>query len=136
MKVQITEKTAEEILEYRRADFTIKDIASFVGLSHSCVNSWLNRHLPEDERRALALNSIKQNKGNEATVHSHDEIARITGGETSAGRNSKECPVVKEEAKAPVREKTLKDFQARDMIKHLYGMGYRIENNQLICLVK
>ncbi|MBR6347458.1 MAG: hypothetical protein IKR80_00735 [Spirochaetales bacterium] len=136
MKAQVTEKTAEEILEYRRAGFTIKDIASFVGLSNTCVNTWLSRHLPKEERRALALNSIKQNKNNSAMIYNHKEAARITGEETPAERNSKEYPATKEEAKAPVKEKTLKDFQARDMIKHLYNMGYRIENNQLVCLVK
>ena len=34
------------------------------------------------------------------------------------------------------REKTLSDFSPRDMIKHLYGLGYRIENNQLVCIVR
>ena len=37
---------------------------------------------------------------------------------------------------APVKEKTLKDFQARDMIKYLYDLGYRIEDGKLVCLVK
>ena len=37
---------------------------------------------------------------------------------------------------APVKEKTLKDFQPRDMIKYLYNLGYRIEDGKLVCLVK
>ena len=36
----------------------------------------------------------------------------------------------------PVKEKTLEDFSARDMIRHLYKLGYRIEDNKLVCLVK
>ena len=36
----------------------------------------------------------------------------------------------------PVMEKTLKDFKARDMIKYLYDLGYRIEDNKLVCYVK
>lgn len=47
---------------------------------------------------------------------------------------------VKEEQKPKVievvKEKTLKDFQPRELIKRLYDLGYRIENNQLICIVK
>lgn len=37
---------------------------------------------------------------------------------------------------APVKEKTLFDFQPRDMIRHLYNLGYRIEDNKLVCIVK
>ena len=36
----------------------------------------------------------------------------------------------------PVKEKTLKDFPAREMIKYLYSLGYRIEDNKLVCYVK
>jgi len=31
----------------------------------------------------------------------------------------------------PQKEKTLNDFQPRDMIKHLYNLGYRIKDNSL-----
>ena len=37
---------------------------------------------------------------------------------------------------ATVKEKTLKDFPAREMIKYLYSLGYRIEDNKLVCYVK
>ena len=37
---------------------------------------------------------------------------------------------------APVKEKTLFDFAPRDMIKHLYNLGYRIEDNKLVCVVR
>ncbi len=37
-------------------------------------------------------------------------------------------PVVK------VKQKTLDDFLPRDMIKHLYYLGYRIKNNKLVCV--
>jgi len=37
---------------------------------------------------------------------------------------------------AHVKEKTLKDFQPRDIIKHLYDLGYRIEDGKLVCIVK
>lgn len=36
----------------------------------------------------------------------------------------------------PVREKTLDDFQPRELIKHLYKLGYRIEDNRLVCYVR
>lgn len=33
---------------------------------------------------------------------------------------------------APSKEKTLSDFSPRDIIRHLYDLGYRIENNALV----
>lgn len=32
--------------------------------------------------------------------------------------------------------KTLDDFTPREIIKHMYKLGYRIEDNQLVCIVK
>ena len=49
---------------------------------------------------------------------------------------SKELTEPAEETKPVVKEKTLKDFTAREMIKYLYGLGYRIEDNRLVCYVK
>lgn len=49
---------------------------------------------------------------------------------------SKELTEPAEETKFVVKEKTLKDFTAREMIKYLYGLGYRIEDNRLVCYVK
>lgn len=36
----------------------------------------------------------------------------------------------------PVKEKTLNDFPPRDIIKHLYNLGYRIEDGKLVCYVR
>ena len=33
-----------------------------------------------------------------------------------------------------VKKMTLDDFLPRDMIKHLYYLGYRIKNNKLVCV--
>lgn len=35
-----------------------------------------------------------------------------------------------------VKKPTLNDFLPRDMIKHLYNLGYRIENNKLVFVHK
>lgn len=34
------------------------------------------------------------------------------------------------------RPVSLSDFTPREIIKHMYKLGYRIENNQLVCIVK
>ena len=38
--------------------------------------------------------------------------------------------------KGEVRDAQLSDFKPRDMIKYLYGLGYRIENNRLVLVRK
>lgn len=55
-------------------------------------------------------------------------------GWTNKGFNGQ--PAVKTPVTVPPREKTLRDFDPRDMIRHLYNMGYRIENNMLVCIVR
>jgi len=39
-------------------------------------------------------------------------------------------------APVPVKQKTLDDFSPREMIKHLYGKGYRIINGEIYQVVK
>ena len=40
-----------------------------------------------------------------------------------------------ENAIKPVKEKTLDDFTPREIIRHMYNLGYRIENGKLVCIV-
>ena len=35
-----------------------------------------------------------------------------------------------------VKQKTLNDFTPREIIKHLYDLGYRIENNKLYVVTR
>lgn len=48
----------------------------------------------------------------------------------------KETPTTIVVSPAPVKEKTLKDFSPREIIKYLYDLGYRIEDGKLVCFVK
>ena len=45
-------------------------------------------------------------------------------------------PKILVEDHSPVIEKTLRDFTPREIIKYMYELGYRIEDNQLVCIVK
>lgn len=46
-----------------------------------------------------------------------------------AQKRQQETPVI-------VKQPKLSDFTPREMIKYLYNLGYRIENNELVCYVK
>ena len=48
---------------------------------------------------------------------------------TNTPMDTTEPPVV-------CKDKTLSDFNPREIIKHLYNLGYRIEDNKLICIVR
>ena len=84
---------------------------------------------------------------------SYDEIAELMGRSRKSIENTiqrkgwtkgrfnddpAESPTQKQAIieQVPVKEKTLKDFPAREMIKYLYSLGYRIEDNKLVCYVK
>ena len=81
---------------------------------------------------------------------SYDEIAELMGRSKKSientvlrqgwtrGRFNDEPSTQKQTIveQATVKEKTLKDFPAREMIKYLYSLGYRIEDNKLVCYVK
>ena len=43
---------------------------------------------------------------------------------------------LKKNEPVPVKEKTLSDFSPREIIRYMYNLGYRIEDNKLVCLVK
>lgn len=64
---------------------------------------------------------------------------QLKSGRLPANRESlleKPEPVIEQKQEVQVKEKTLKDFPAREMIKYLYNLGYRIEDNRLVCYVK
>ena len=64
---------------------------------------------------------------------------QLKSGRLPANRESlleKSEPVIEQKQEVQVKEKTLKDFPAREMIKYLYNLGYRIEDNKLVCYVK
>lgn len=56
--------------------------------------------------------------------------ARLSSMKANVNSHEKETQQVKQVA-IPQKEKTLNDFQPRDMIKHLYKLGYRIKDNSL-----
>ena len=93
------------------------------------------KHYTEDE-----LNQMRQLKSEGA---SYDDLAKMFNRSARAlqvkfselgwvKQNREEtCSPAKSEEKV-VKQKTLNDFQPRDMIKHLYDLGCRIRNNKLV----
>lgn len=138
----ISKETGEEILEYYKNGFTLREISEITGIHKSTVNYWLTHALPEEmrNRKRGPRPSSKNNKPEktaEDKPHDIEEAVSALGEANAKDVESHGKDLAHQEPHLiVVKEKTLKDFQARDMIKHLYNMGYRIENNQLVVLQK
>ena len=121
-KTVISDKTAAEILEYYAANFKISEISSITGIKQSTVRMFLNRkgatNWDKPQDKSTDTPAAPQEKPVDTSTQKVDEPSGAT-------------PVP-----PTVKEKTLKDFQSRDMIKYLYSLGYRIKNNSLVCLVE
>ena len=108
----------EEIKGYLRDGLTYEEVGALMGRTHKSIENMATRMGWTNGR--LGGNQLKS-------------------GRLPANRESlldKREPVVEKKEEAPVKEKTLKDFPAREMIKYLYNLGYRIEDNKLVCYVK
>lgn len=106
-----------ELKGYLKDGFTYDEIAELMGRTKVSVSNYA-------KRRGWG---VKQNKQKfPADVQKKIDIVV----------EKKETPTTIVVSPAPVKEKTLKDFSPRELIKHLYNLGYRIENNQLVVIQK
>ena len=125
-KSVISEQTAQEIKEYYEAGFRFCEIANMTGIHQSTVRMHLLRNglLKDDNSKEMSA------PADEAKKEQPKDAERVPETESKPDTSTQK----REDTYVP-KEKTLKDFKSRDMIKHLYDMGYRIKDNQLICLV-
>ena len=118
-----------KVVEYKTTE--IEEIKSYLrdGLTYAEVGELMGR--------------TKKSIGNLATRMGWTN-GRLGGNQLKRGRLfanresllEKPEPVIEQKQEVQVKEKTLKDFPAREMIKYLYNLGYRIEDNKLVCYVK
>jgi len=112
-----TDKEISELKSYLKDGLTQTEIAELMGRSFNSITKYCNKH---------GLSSRKMKQNFPANVQA--KIDNVV--------EKKEVPTTIVVSSTPVKEKTLKDFQARDMIKYLYDLGYRIEDGKLVCYVK
>lgn len=101
------------------------------GLSYAEVAELIGRNKKSVANAAFRYklkDSSKSAKKQETPKEWNSELVK----KTIENTNKPVEPVMKE----PVKEKTFKDFNPRDIIKYMYGLGYRIEDNKLVCYVK
>ena len=119
-----TDKEISELKGYLRDGLTQTEIAELMGRSFNSITKYCQKH---------GLGSCKMKQKFPADVQAKiDKVKEMP--ETSQNSLPKNWNSFT--PSAPAKEKTLKDFQARDMIKYLYDLGYRIEEGKLVCYVK
>ena len=112
-----TNKEEAELKGYLKDGFSYDEIAELMGRTKVSVSNYA-------KRRGWGIRQNKQKFPTDVQA----KIDKVV--------EKKETPTTIVVSPAPVKEKTLKDFQPREMIKYLYDMGYRIEDGKLVCLVK
>lgn len=121
-KSVFSEETVKEMKEYRKAGFTYREIAEIVGAKENTVASYFTHRCTVEERtpkkkeKKSISDTLKKEMFNQykQTINNNTKETAMSPKTNTATKN------------------TLNDFQPRDLIKHLYNLGYRIENNQLI----
>ena len=135
MKKIFDKSEAWLIIELDKEGKSTSEIAKEVGRTKASIQSFLEReHRDHRYTKKFDLNNVdkpdvkKTEKAPDQRMRSL-MVAGVKVGETMAETiEGAESPVV-----STVRTKEL---QPREMIKKLYDMGYRIENNQLVCYQK
>ena len=122
-KRDFTTTELSEIKEYIDAGFTYREIGEIVGRTTKSIENVAHKNGWKSTR---PLGRPKKSPTAEEDIKALAELkAKLSASEPAPEM------VVK-----VVKEKTLNDFQPRDMIRHLYNLGYRIEDNRLVCIVK
>ena len=126
---------ARLIIELDKEGKSTSEIAKEVGRTKASIQSFLDREY-RDHRYTKKFDLDNADKPEEKKTDKAPAqrmrslmVAGVKVGETTAESiEGTESPVA-----STVRTKEL---QPREMIKKLYDMGYRIENNQLVCYQK
>lgn len=121
-----SDATVAEMKEYRKAGFTYKEIAEFVGAKESTVSSYFSHRCTLEERTSEKNHSERKTPKMEIIPKFQEIIDNHN--------HTKEASMPPKTNSIP--KASLSDFQPRELIKHLYNLGYRIEDGKLVCLVK
>ena len=87
-----------------------------------------NTYSQEDLEKIIDLHKNKK--------LSYRQIAEIMGRSHSSITNFMARQKGNTFAIQKLSKRSLGDYSSREMIKHLYNLGYRIENNGLVCIQK
>lgn len=115
----------------RGKDYTTTELAEIKGyLKDGCTYAEI-AELMGRSKKAIELLVLRQGWTRGRFKESSDNEVPVW--KTTVVETEQE---LKKNESVPVKEKTLFDFTPREIIKHMYNLGYRIEDNKLVCIVK
>lgn len=123
-KIKYGAEVLKKVLSMKHNGYTYSDIAKELNMNKKSVENLCQRYRMAEKKKEAKQESnfpvdIKVDGVVVGTIKpANDYLKKETPAETSKP------------------EKTLADFSARELIKRLYDLGYRIENNSLCCIVK
>lgn len=117
-----------EIKSFLKDGLTYDEVAELTGRSKKAITNLASRQGWTNGRY----------KSDATDASSWDTILKTQETELPFAENTKTLDEIKQETPTPVKEKTLADFRPRDIIKHLYNLGYRIKGSdwRLVCTVE
>ena len=113
----------------RGKDYTTTELAEIKGYLKDGCNYAEIGELMGRSRKAIEPLALHQGWTRGRFRESSDNVSPVWKTTVAETEVKKSEPV-------PVKEKTLFDFTPREIIKHMYNLGYRIEDNKLVCIVK
>lgn len=113
----------------RGKDYTTTELAEIKGYLKDGCNYAEIGELMGRSRKAIEQLALHQGWTRGRFRESSDNVSPVWKTTVAETEVKKSEPV-------PVKEKTLFDFTPREIIKHMYNLGYRIEDNKLVCIVK
>lgn len=119
-----TTEEAKLILELYEKGKTLQEIGYVVGRTQGAISAFISTER-KDGRYSKRIE--KNNNGGRVDL----KVNGVKVGDAPAALVER-----KETQAAPKPEVRQKEMTPREMIKKLYDMGYRIENNQLVCIQK
>ena len=126
-------KESQLILKLRKEGHTYEDIGRITGRSLSSIRGFLYRETKDNYfSKKFILEKTLEPAAETKQQEPSPKVSLMVGG-VKVGEAKAEAVISSNEPVSIVRSKEL---QPREMIKKLYDMGYRIENNQLVCYQK
>ena len=113
----------------RGKDYTTTELAEIKGYLKDGCNYAEIGELMGRSRKAIEQLALHQGWTRGRFRESSDNVSPVWKTTVAETEVKKSEPVL-------VKEKTLFDFTPREIIKHMYNLGYRIEDNKLVCIVK
>lgn len=117
----------------RGKDYTTTELAEIKGYLKDGCNCAEIAELVGRSKKSIENTILRQGWTRGRFKESSDNVAPVW--KTTVVETQQELKKVEP---VPVKEKTLFDFPPRELIKHLYNLGYRIEGSdwKLVCTVK